>query len=244
MLIQNHEVFVAPEGSRTLWRYMDFTKLISLLEDRALVFPRTDLFEDPYEGLLPEAAVRALRADPSPYQLSPAHAELWLKHPEVMRRQLYVSCWFASAFESAAMWKLYLSSSVGIAIRTSCDALAEALESCPYTVGLSAVRYIDYETTSIPFDNTLFPVMHKRMSFLHEQEVRAVIWSEISDNEPLIPKGAMHVSVPINPSQLIEAVHVSPSAPLWFGQLVEKVSARYALHAPVVRSNLLMRPTY
>ena len=244
MLIRNHEVFVEPKGRHTIWRYMDFTKFVSLLEDQALVFPRTDLFEDPYEGLLPEAFVRELRADPSPYQLSPEHAELWIKQPEMLRQQLYVSCWFASEFESAAMWKLYLSSSIGIAIRTNTDVLANALESSPYTVGISAVQYIDYETTSIPFGNVLFPVMHKRQSFAHEQEVRAVIWSEISDNKPMIPKDAMHVSVSVNPSHLIEAVHVSPSAPLWFGQLVEKVSARYALHAPVVRSNLMTRPAY
>lgn len=244
MLLQNHEVFLPSKQRRTLWRYMDFTKLVSLLEDRALVFPRTDLFEDPYEGLLPEAAVRELRAVPPPYQLSPQQAELWVKYPEVMRTKLYVSCWYASEFESAAMWKLYLSGSVGIAIRTNTDLLTDALESCPYTVGMSEVQYIDYETMSVPLENALFPVMHKRLSFAHEKEFRAVIWSEISDNEPLIPKGAMHVAVPVDPSQLIEAIHVSPSAPQWFRQLVEKVSARYALHVPVVRSNLMTRPAY
>lgn len=244
MLIRDHEVFVMPKQRKTLWRYMDFTKLISLLEEKALAFPRTDLFEDPYEGFLPEASVRELRANLSPYHLTPEHAELWIKFPTQMRKQLYVSCWFCSEHESAAMWKLYLSGIEGIAIRSNTDALAKALDSNPYTIGMAAVQYIDYETTSIPLGNALFPVMHKRLSFAHEQEVRAVIWSEMTVNRPLIPGDSQVIPVPLNPSDLIDAVHVSPSAPAWFGSLVERVVRRYGLQVPVVHSNLYNRPAY
>ncbi len=61
MLIRGHEVYPLPERRLTIWRYMDFTKFVDLLEEQALVFPRTDLFEDPYEGLLTQAAVMAMR---------------------------------------------------------------------------------------------------------------------------------------------------------------------------------------
>jgi hypothetical protein len=244
LLIRDHDVFLLPERRKTLWRYMDFTKFVSLLEDRALVFPRTDQFEDPYEGYLPEAAVKVLRTQHTDFQMSLDQAECWIKFPETLRKQLYVSCWCASEYESAAMWKLFLSGAEGIAIRSNTDALTEALDTCMYTVGMSSVQYIDYETTSIPLGNALFPVMHKRLNFKHEQEYRAVIWSQITDNEPLIDKEAMTVSVPVDPGRLIEAIHVSPSAPRWFEKLVEKMVIKYGVAALVVRSNLYRGPTY
>lgn len=245
MLIRNHEVFVLPESRKTLWRYMDFTKLVSLLEDRVLVFPRTDQFEDPYEGYLTEAAVREIRSQPVAFQIPQDNfAESWIKVLESLRKYLYVSCWCASEYESSAMWKLFLSSAEGIAIRSSTDALAAVLDACGYSVGMSSVQYIDYETTSIPIGNALYPVMHKRLSFSHEHEFRAVIWSQIPANKLLIEEDAKFVPVPVDPVRLIDEIHVSPGAPTWFGVLVEKIIKKYGVSASVVRSNLYQRPAY
>src|ERR1022692_3306148 len=38
-----HPEFCLPERDRTIWRYIDFTKLVSLLEKQALFFARADL---------------------------------------------------------------------------------------------------------------------------------------------------------------------------------------------------------
>ena len=38
------------EPDSSIWRYLDFTKLVSLLETRALHFSRADLLGDPYGG--------------------------------------------------------------------------------------------------------------------------------------------------------------------------------------------------
>ena len=47
----NHPVFEAPsDTSIKLWRYMDFTKFVSLLDSNSLFFSRADLLGDPYEG--------------------------------------------------------------------------------------------------------------------------------------------------------------------------------------------------
>jgi len=37
----------------TIWRYMDFTKFVSLLDRRELFFSRTDRLGDPFEGSCP-----------------------------------------------------------------------------------------------------------------------------------------------------------------------------------------------
>lgn len=171
-----------------------------------------------------------------------AQRQAWLSVPETTRKELYVSCWYASEHESAAMWKLYLSDLTGVAIKSSTDRLIDIAERSAYTIGMTHVEYVNYETESIPITNTLFPVKHKRLSFAHEQEFRAVIWSSMTDNEPLIAKDVPCVSVPIIPAHLIEAVHVSPLAPRWVGELVQKIITRYGLNAPVIRSILYDRP--
>jgi len=229
MLIRGHEVFVLPEKSVTLWRYMDFTKLVSLLENQALVFPRADQFDDPYEGLLSEAAVQQLRSGQTIGELSPEQSERLIRFSEHMRKQLFISCWCASEHESAAMWKLYLSSPTGIAIRSSTDLLTSTMEASKYTIGMSMVRYIDYATTTIPFENALFPVLHKRLSFAHEHEFRAVIWSEMTDNEPLIEKQATHVSEGPICSTVARAQH---AVGLHLRQMLRYRAHRFPLRSP------------
>ena len=39
-----------PAFDATLWRYIDFTKLVSFLEDQTIFFARADKLGDPFEG--------------------------------------------------------------------------------------------------------------------------------------------------------------------------------------------------
>jgi hypothetical protein len=41
------------QASDRLWRYLSLTKVLSLLEERALYLARSDKFEDPLEGPYP-----------------------------------------------------------------------------------------------------------------------------------------------------------------------------------------------
>jgi hypothetical protein len=244
MLIRDHDAFFPPPGNCTIWRYIDFTKFVSLLETQKLFFARADQFEDPYEGTWSSAGVRLLR-DPAQNGDLPAQAvEQLITYPKYLQKTMFISCWHASEHESAAMWKLYLQSIEGVAIRTDYDTLAEALMETPLSAGISMVQYIDYENTPIPFRNLFFPFIHKRLSFSHENELRAIIWRDDHINKPQIPAGSASVSVAVSPQQLIKAIHVSPAAPRWFGELVEKIAHRYNLQAPVIRSNLYDRPTF
>jgi len=48
--------FEAPRNQNaTLWRYMDLTKFMALLEDSAVFFSAAEEFDDPYEGALSQA---------------------------------------------------------------------------------------------------------------------------------------------------------------------------------------------
>ena len=59
-MVEEHPVFIAPENIEIkVWRYMDFTKMISLIDTRRLFFTRADLFSDPFEGSYPKINVEA-----------------------------------------------------------------------------------------------------------------------------------------------------------------------------------------
>jgi len=53
---------VTPDDAK-IWRYMDFSKLVSMLEDKALFFARADAFEDAFEGSYPLANVKARQTE-------------------------------------------------------------------------------------------------------------------------------------------------------------------------------------
>ncbi len=49
-MVKEHLTFKAPENEEIkVWRYMDFTKLISLIDTSSLFFTRADQFNDPFE---------------------------------------------------------------------------------------------------------------------------------------------------------------------------------------------------
>jgi hypothetical protein len=244
MLDNSHETLSPPPANCTLWRYMDLAKFLSLLESRSLHFPRADQFQDPYEGAWSRAGIRLFRESATSSGLPEGAVDQFIGHADDFRRQMYISCWFMGEHESAAMWKLYLQSPEGVAIKTDVDTLVEGLEQSPLTARTTMVKYVDYDTTPIPFGNLLFPFVHKRLSFSHEAELRAIIWAEEASNRPQIATDATAVMIGVAPEQLIKAVHVSPTAPRWFGALIEQVVKRYSLALPVVRSSLYDRPSY
>jgi hypothetical protein len=59
---REHPDFPAGSLDATIWRYIDFTKLVSILNSRSLFFARADQFDDPFEGSSTQANVEA-RAD-------------------------------------------------------------------------------------------------------------------------------------------------------------------------------------
>jgi hypothetical protein len=244
VLDNQHEAVFPPTGNCTLWRYTDLTKLLSLLENRQLFFARADQFDDPYEGALSRAGVTLLREEAQRSGIPKDAVELMIQNTHQFRESMFISCWHASEHESAAMWRLYLQSPEGVAIRADHESLCAALESSSLRARTSMVQYIDYEAVPIPINNLFFPFVHKRLSFAHEAELRAIVWAWEDVNRPQVPEGATTVCIDVNPAELIKAIHVAPQAPPWFGRLVEQLLRRYSLEVPVVRSGLYDRPAY
>lgn len=225
---------------------MDFTKFISLIDSSSLFFCRADHFRDPFEGSYSQAnlALRPqLYKDLAPDQLDRL-LEQHSRFAKWVREWTYITCWHANEFESAAMWDLYAKTDEAVAIETTYARLTQAL---PNNSFLGVVQYIDYRTQWLPEGNTFYPFLHKRKSFEHEREVRAIIQDLPVEQDQIAagkPNNASGLSVPVALDSLIGKIHVSPTAPSWLGELLSSIVAKYGLHCPVEKSDLYSSPVY
>ena len=148
--------------------------------------------------------------------------------------------------ESAAMWRLYSKCEGGIAIRSTFVALIRSLEPAPQTVYIGKVNYIDYSTGEFNEGNTLTPFLHKRVSFEHERELRAIHVAAPTTFPPLdaLSDTPLGIKIPVDLSILIWRVYVAPTSPDWYYELVTSLTHRYLPEKEVVRSGLDDSPVF
>jgi len=226
--------FESPRNvNATLWRYMDLTRFVALLEDSALFFSAPENFEDPYEGSLSEAnkTIRGF-VHSRTGQVTPT--------PDATdRAKVVISCWYAAQHESAAMWSLYARSTDAIAICTTFKKLRQLL---PSATRLGLVRYVNYKKAWIPEDRPLHRFMHKRLSFQHEHELRALIDIRITELPSIGHEVYNGLKVPIDLNRLISKIYVAPKSASWFLELIERLCKRYGLNQIPIRSSLYDDP--
>lgn len=225
-----HPVCIAPENpDAKLWRYIDFTKFVSILDRKALFFTRVqhlrhfDSFEGAYSKVTLDHAF--------PHAPNPLLADF--------DRHVVVNSWHINESESAAMWDLYLKERPGLAIRSTFQRLADSFASYKSDVLIGHVRYIDHLTETMPPEllkdgfNALAAYMCKRTSFAYEAELRAVaiVQEQPGRVQGFLENGGLYI--PVNLDCLIEEVVVSPRSPRWFLALVNAVADKYELNKPV-----------
>lgn len=145
------------DDDTVIWKYMDFSKFISLLSTQSLWFARLDKnWEvDPFEGKVPKAhwetlIERILNTKFAPQFIGNGkvqfggipeigmtqvpEAERKSKQIELQRDMYeaaiynsYVTCWNVSTHESYHMWKLYCNHHNGIAIKSTLGRLKSSL---------------------------------------------------------------------------------------------------------------------
>lgn len=239
-----YTLFMSPENLDVrVWRYMDFTKFVSMLERRSLFLPVVEKLNDPFEGSYARAneVMRPLvyRHIKNEFNLSAGEMV------QRLRSFVAASCWHSNDHESAAMWKLYARTDEAVCVQTTFRKLRDAMGT---NARVGMVRYVDYETDWIPESNPLAPFLYKRKSFEHEHEVRALIPpANIAEilRSPGVEANKPGEWVPVDIAQTIERVFIAPNAPDWFLELVQQVTNRYEQGAvPVVRSALAREPFY
>jgi hypothetical protein len=233
-------MFERPDPAARIWRYIDFAKLVDFFDQRALFFARADQMFDPWEGsaspFIETAQLKEITARLKLGGRSPSRDDL-RSHWQGLRSRMFLSCWHLAEQESAAMWGLYAGrEGRGVALQTTFKRLEQALPSeWKMSIHAGKVRYIDYQRESFPGGNAFTRYLHKRRSFEHEQELRAIF----ATNQPSPEPG---FNVPVDFSTLVENIYISPIAPTWFADLVERTTRHYGSSAPTIHSDLLVDP--
>jgi hypothetical protein len=229
---------------------MSFTKFVSLLESQALYFCRSDKFEDPFEGTVPEHVPREMEAffEEKVDNAKELAADM-VRLQEQLRLFTFVNCWHQNDGESDAMWKLYSLTHEGIAVKSTVGRLRACLNKSDTQVFFGSVQYVEMsQADPAIFFNAITPFIYKRKSFEHEREIRALIW--IGDHEKTTDEQEIVDLVPseegklvtVDLNELIEAVVISPLAPKWYKNLVESMVRRFNLFTQVYQSSLYEMP--
>lgn len=166
---------------------------------------------------------------------------------EALFKGTLVSCWYYSAHQSEAMWKLYTDQGKGIAIRTTVGKLRkglEAAESNPRqtTIFIGKVKYVDYSDPTLAahdcsIDGHVSPLL-KRTSYSHENEVRAFLAPDL-DTSNMDSFEIKPYMASCDVRSMIDAVYVSPYANAPFLNAVTAIVKNFGLTSPVHKSDLL-----
>ncbi|MFM5711524.1 hypothetical protein ACET7C_16960 [Aeromonas veronii] len=248
--------YVVPEYKTRLWRYMDFTKYVSLLSSKKLYFTRTDCFDDLFEGAkgIKKNKERwdsgyldffrgAIMNLPEGHQCELSDEEIEVNAQRLLKelemngkahkKITFVNCWHESEYESEAMWRLYSNYLANaVAIRTSYKSLYESLGRDP-SIAIGRVEYVDFNKSYAGINDAFW---RKRKSFEHEREVRALLTDSKYQGEGKL--------IPCNLDVLIEDVFVSPHAPQWFVDLVNDINEKYSIKVKVKSSELIEEPFF
>jgi hypothetical protein len=247
-MYKEHPVFEKPENENAkIWRYIDFTKFVSLLDKSALFFTRADRLGDPFEGSYSRVNIE-LRPEVYKEKIPLDKLENLSQFYKIHIKHIAINCWHLSEYESAAMWNLYLKSNEGIAIQSTFDLLKTSLKDENHDVFIGKVKYIDFEKDWMPEGNTLYPFVHKRKSFEHEKELRAIIQEfrykkngELDWSKPSFDDG---ICARVDLGVLIDRIYLAPTSPKWLFELVKSITKKHKLDKDVLQSRLDDVPVY
>jgi len=110
-------------------------------------------------------------------------------------------------------------------------------------VYIGKVTYIDYDHEAIENPDILSAFLHKRTSYEHEKELRAIIVKlprpgprGLDFSQQTIDNGVLtQIDVPL----LVQSVYVAPNAPSWLTSLIRSVVKTYGFDFPLIASPLL-----
>lgn len=209
---QNFEGIESPDDENTIiWRYMDFAKFMSMIEEKALFFADYETFDDPSEGRIPKETnipnniARQIEAEIS------------------KDGNTFVNCWHMDDVESVAMWNLYSDLNKGIAIKSTYKNLYECLSKSAEKDDIE-IGIVNYDPLKPWGEISVYrPFIHKRPSFKHERELRAILHpsrdAKNVKSEPCNPldvnEDSKGIQVHVSLDELINEIYISPKAHIW-----------------------------
>ena len=252
---------------RVVWRYMPFTKFVSLLTYRALWFSKLNILQDQYEGRIPLRVLPEMGQSNEKWKEvfhSPEHhrqIDEWPAKNEADGRELLVvTCWFSQEQESRRMWEEYGATAESVAVKSTLGLLAKHIyvpqdETASH---LGFVRYVEHDSHEMSLYEASQAIerafLKDKAQFCHEHEVRLVTlnfktpWCASPEGYPYTPEqvagaGMNNFESPglhvgINLEHLVHEVVVAPNAQPWFAKLVRRLTELHGLKVTVSNSAL------
>jgi hypothetical protein len=237
----------------SIWRYMSFSKYMSMLAYNALYFFRADKFQDKYEGFLNKSSEEVIDTLFHEYaDQENMIGELKFLYKAV-RKMTLINCWHMNESESDAMWKIYSLEKEGIAIQSNIERIKKCFVYDKNPFFIRPVRYIDYKTDKIKELHPTELFVRKRKCFEHEREIRVIVLRfnyngldkimEKAEEGEKIPGEYVENGefIPIKFTDLVERVYVSPESPEWFYDLVNKLT-KLVYNIEVIHSKIYEGP--
>lgn len=221
---------------QALWRYMDLSKFVSMLEKNALWLARADTFRDSHEGRFPDEMRKFIekayegfgKDDKSPVKDADDFQDYLLKNT-------FISCWHKNFDENMVMWEIYGRDSNAVAVQTTVKNIDDNINSSGlvgHSLMLKNVAYQKAEEISgvILYEECFF---RKRPHFSFEQEVRISFdtYSRLNPSK----KTPYGYELPVHINGLIEKILVHPDSSDWFLGAIKSIVNKYEVHAPVLR---------
>ena len=254
--IEAQEYEILPPPETTVWRYVSLAKFLALCGSRSLFLCRADLLSDTFEGSFSNASLQN-------------HANDWgstfpanlVKLMQWIPCRSFVNCWHVSNAESAALWKIYSGSESSVAVQSTIGTLQKLFPELMTKDGntivyqsIRRVQYIDYRAEAPHINDLMGPLCYKRQAFRHEQEIR-LIRQELPTGPAKDREGScvqvgpppknQGIEVPVDLTELIDAVYLVPSSPKWFLNVVQEVMRKFDLDdIPCRQSTLDELPDY
>lgn len=266
MIFENdHPALIQPNEDDSIWRYMSLDKFESSIKKKAIFFCRVDRFSDPFEGSIPikEAAYRIISQE----EISNFYGNSFDKNGaeenikalaethKKFKKATIVNCWHINENESDGMWRLYLKSNEGVAIKSTVAKIIKSFEKTKENIYISKVRYIDYDKDvwfhKIDYPcrsyNFLTPIVHKRIEFSHEAEMRlifSILEAESDEKFWIKQEFEKGIFISVDMELLIEEIVLPPTSDSYVENKVKDILAKYGLNKVVRRSKLSSEPIY
>ena len=248
---------------KTVWRYLTFPKFISLLAYGTVWFSKLNILTDQYEGHMPTETDAEMRAEwdrmkfTFPEELHEQFDTMNKINVEDGRELTVASCLFLNDSESEKMWKGYVGTTEGVAIKSTIRLLSQNVFCDPRYSQIGRVKYVDLNTYTMSHyeaNQAQERAFFKRLEFEHESEVRIVTMNLRGpmclsmEGEPLKPAelqgagmnnfGNDGLYIRADLQSLVSEIVLAPGASKWFELLIKKIARNSQAGWKVDRSKL------
>ena len=224
------------DKSEKLWRYMDLSKFVSLIAKKAVWLARADTFRDKHEGRFPdemrsiiEKAYEGFGDDDTSVVKDADDFQ------DYLRKNTFLSCWHKNFDENMVMWEIYGRDNSALAIQTTVEAMEKSLDPSKLSGHSLMLKNVTYqraeEITGVLLYEECFFIKRPHFSFEKEVRISLDTYSRYSPSKKT-PYGH---ELSVNVNGLIEKILIHPDSSDWFMDVINSITRKYEIHAPVVR---------